>query len=577
MSKQCGHIQEPNTLKKALDLLCIIQDRNISQQVYKNLKEVPETIEKVLNIDKVDCFTYILKYCAEMRNSIIESPDDYGTYEKFQKCEPCCVNIIINLVPKLYTTLSYLYFQINDGLSGHDDGQWKDFRFNDTVSTDVTNYLNKWLINMHPTLSAKGSQAKLLPGGFKTDELSENAGDILMSPLMELVDTDEGGGYIVKFMLIMFSAANFTYESTALALAVIWAFCDGVVSERIRTEVCKVPEYKFEFKRLCESLARYLTLFAPKSAEFKNAVLASPFRDSIKQFDFSNGEFCTYVVDWITKVLTGLVGFLTGMNKDCRTCDPSLLQYGEVAGPFPYGFYFGGLWKTNGSWNISRDSLPDAVEKLIGCDTGNKSLLELLNCLDPSSKSKIEQCQKKRLITEATASGYGPGSGATSSAETSRRITDSAAAQSAATEVSNERDGHAGEGEHAGDREPSGSPNSVGFRSQVRERSKSMVNQSESKGEKLNELPIDNRGQGTDLEEGSPSPPPQQSAGQPSTGGEFGAYGDTLGEDIGFVNSTQSTITIGGATGGVAVLGGGCAALYFLNVGGIKTLITGVP
>ncbi|GIX66179.1 uncharacterized protein BcabD6B2_56150 [Babesia caballi] len=43
------------------------------------------------------------------------------------------------------------------------------------------------------------------------------------------------------------------------------------------------------------------------------------------------------------------------------------------------------------------------------------------------------------------------------------------------------------------------------------------------------------------------------------------------------VNNTQSTITIGGAAGGAAVLGGGCAALYFLNVGGIKTLITGVP
>ncbi|GIX62403.1 phosphatidylcholine transfer protein, putative [Babesia caballi] len=38
-----------------------------------------------------------------------------------------------------------------------------------------------------------------------------------------------------------------------------------------------------------------------------------------------------------------------------------------------------------------------------------------------------------------------------------------------------------------------------------------------------------------------------------------------------------STVTIGSAPGGVALLGGGGAALYFLNVGGIKTLITGVP
>ncbi|GIX61063.1 secreted antigen 1 [Babesia caballi] len=41
--------------------------------------------------------------------------------------------------------------------------------------------------------------------------------------------------------------------------------------------------------------------------------------------------------------------------------------------------------------------------------------------------------------------------------------------------------------------------------------------------------------------------------------------------------SGDSTITIGGAAGGAALLGGGCAALYFLNVDGIKTLITGVP
>ncbi|GIX60755.1 ribosome binding protein [Babesia caballi] len=41
--------------------------------------------------------------------------------------------------------------------------------------------------------------------------------------------------------------------------------------------------------------------------------------------------------------------------------------------------------------------------------------------------------------------------------------------------------------------------------------------------------------------------------------------------------SGGSTVTIGGAAGGAALLGGGGAALYFLNVGGIKTLITGVP
>ncbi|GIX61764.1 variant erythrocyte surface antigen-1 family protein [Babesia caballi] len=39
----------------------------------------------------------------------------------------------------------------------------------------------------------------------------------------------------------------------------------------------------------------------------------------------------------------------------------------------------------------------------------------------------------------------------------------------------------------------------------------------------------------------------------------------------------DSTVTIGSAAGGVALLGGGSAAFYFLNVGGIKTLITGVP
>ncbi|GIX60720.1 uncharacterized protein BcabD6B2_01550 [Babesia caballi] len=39
----------------------------------------------------------------------------------------------------------------------------------------------------------------------------------------------------------------------------------------------------------------------------------------------------------------------------------------------------------------------------------------------------------------------------------------------------------------------------------------------------------------------------------------------------------NSTVTIGSAAGGVALLGGGGAALYFLKVGGIKTLITGVP
>ncbi|GIX60920.1 secreted antigen 1 [Babesia caballi] len=61
-----------------------------------------------------------------------------------------------------------------------------------------------------------------------------------------------------------------------------------------------------------------------------------------------------------------------------------------------------------------------------------------------------------------------------------------------------------------------------------------------------------------------------QEPGESPSGAPQAASGDSFSGDT-------STTTIGSAAGGAALLGGGGAALYFLNVGGIKTLITGVP
>ncbi|GIX66182.1 secreted antigen 1 [Babesia caballi] len=579
MSVRCRHIKKPDTLRKALDFLGALKHKILTNGSIEKINKVLESSQIGRGVDTVLLFKKVLEHVAELRSYMLVSPNDYGEYNKLHDCEDCCVKYIFNLMPKLQTTLSYLYFHVNDGFIGDDDGQWMTMRCDGKDGDRETNYLYQWLTRTRSAVFERRSDAKLLPGGYNQTGLSGNTADYLMEPLAELVDTIDGSAYIPKLMLRLLPIADFTYESTALALAVIWAFCDGVVSERIGTEVCGAQVSKDDFKRLCESLAQNLTLFAPKSTEFKNAVLASPFRGCIESYDHWTLDSCAYFFDWIAKILPHLVDFLTSMYNECKTWYPSSLQLGTVEGPFPYGFLFGGEWYTTGSWDTASKSLPKAIEKLVDGNSVNGSLVDLLNSFDPSAKTKIEQPRQKTAaagVSDAfanspavsTVNNEGLASGITRSDVTvASGVSDDQRGYNVAS-------GERSETEKAANR-GSGDSNGPISSERATQNGVQASPESEALPQRASDSDLSSASNGRDrvAQSAHEDAHSQQIVTHPgsSSGVSHSAQGGGITVD------DNSTITIGGATGGAAVLGGGCAALYFLNVGGIKTLITGVP
>ncbi|GIX66082.1 EGF-containing fibulin-like extracellular matrix protein 1 [Babesia caballi] len=576
MSEQCGHIEKPSTLKKALDLLCHIKDSGIWIQIAGKLNEkISACINNIKVIDITGDFNNVLEKACELRSGILKYPNSGGDYAKFNQCESCCLEIFLNLVPKLQTTLSYIYFQLNPGLTGYDDGQWNGMRCDGIAIDGNSNYLNNWLVSTNPAVSATRSQAKLLPGGFKNDELSDKTGDFLMSSVQDLVDAYDGEGFILALMLKLSVATEFTHESTAMAMALIKKFCNGIKYGSINAEGYEYSEPMSNIAKICGALAQSLTPVVPDSREFPTSVLSSPFIHCIEQYVFWKGESCKCAVKWITNALPKLITFLKNMKTDCQTCDSDLLQHGHIAGPLPYGFFFGGLWKTDGSYYTSNELLPEAIEKLVGSSSSDGSLLSLLKCLNP--RAKIAEYEQSQHETSAAT----PSSAAASGMSASSVMPSGGFVASGAADVQTGRpdthssgggggggigvdDGKATHLATKGENAEIVTPRDGEVTATVETQTGAGGGSSHVTSNQRNEAKISGR-----------TLQSQPMLAQP---GSSDGFNDSSQSGAGTPNDgdSGSTITIGGAAGGAALLGGGGAALYFLNVGGIRTLITGV-
>ncbi|GIX60992.1 EGF-containing fibulin-like extracellular matrix protein 1 [Babesia caballi] len=252
-------------------------------------------------------------------------------------------------------------------------------------------------------------------------------------------------------------------------------------------------------------------------------------------------------------------------------------------GPFLYGFMYGPIWR-RGPYD-GRKKLSEVIDKITKHPPSHGSLWALIKCIDPGAEiSNNEQPKQETPAAEAVgaaanaaaASGSEPGSAAPSgiTVGTNGHV----AVASSASDVQRS---HSNGGESGGIDASIGSggrTNSVGSQGSV--------------------TGMSQRGQQS---EGAATLTGHQGAGAKNCSGEAGHtegthrndsrsqsqpvlthHGSSVAshesENDGSVTTgDNSTLTIGSTAGGVVLLGGGGAALYFLNVGGIKTLITGVP
>ncbi|GIX66184.1 secreted antigen 1 [Babesia caballi] len=581
-----GHKKEPKNLKEALNFLAALSENTeLTAQIAERLKQ---EAAKYLLEDKLTTGSYaitpgltqVLDAVITTREAIVNElkKRDYGIYNDLShdnNCADRCVAILLQLLPKLHATLYYLYFRAGTTLGNQIGADWSMYKCNDD-----TEDLCKWFTDRISSRVFGRPDAKLLPGGYTgPDELRDTNGHILGGELGNFVDPEAADGYLQKLLFTLSFNISLSRASTAAAVSCIDAFCKAVIRGYFNGD----NEYKRRSSQLTSICAALPDNLKPLTGgSYGRKFLESTFQDSEKDLVDILGHYAyrKYVVSLKDKIPM-LISFLDEMQKECAKWNPSSIHHREVVGPFVYGFTFGNRWRRGGSIYEIGPQLVNDIAKLTGKCTSvdDGTLVALWKCLHPTSSN----CPVQSASVVST----------TVIHETRNEETPSTAASPAAEKRV--------EPQRQPTQENHQSPPATGEQTHVPEPAPATQSPYASPSSSSEE---------TGASAGVPSSPKDQTANGPETSADSTpsqkegvskscSYGRTVGscdrhdhaassdgstgssaitDDANTdVNNTQSTITIGGAAGGAAVLGGGCAALYFLNVGGIKTLITGVP
>ncbi|GIX61818.1 secreted antigen 1 [Babesia caballi] len=590
MSHNCQEVYDPDTLKKALEFLGELhRNTQASTQLASKIKK---RVAKYLNCDlfaenKYDLqhsINNLLQQANELRTRIITSKklEEYnrGRIIGDDGADHCVISFI-DLLPKLHSTLQYLYFHVDTNFLGSDDGHWKKLHFDGVNDIGDLKYLNRWLMGKYPgTPSTDGSNCYLLPGGYDANDLSHKKGASLKSYLWSIIDGYDGDGYIPNLLLALSFDLTYTTITTAVALVFVTAFCTAV-----RDGVFDYGMYESRYRGLtvvCTNLLSTLKPLTPDDVDFRESLLVALYSGSVEYFKgMLQSKYFDNYVNWLKKWLKTLILCLGQMQNDCKKWDPYVLQTGSTAGPFAYGFLFGGKWNTE-PWDTREDHLPGAIKKLTKPDS-TSSLNSLIKCLGMKEveEEKIYKKYAQRKGDEfkvsekisrsesevASASVTGPGEGY-------------ATVHPAGIPIQNNsnHEGHSalppvGTGSRNAPQSPTES--SQGAHGSHSEEDKSQLgaghHQSISQDVGWNGKEAETA-DGVNTDGDGDHDSSRQL-------GSSGVFGDPKSDDTDarVAQSGTSTLTIGGAAGGVALFAGGGVALYFLNIGGIKTLITGIP
>ncbi|GIX66246.1 secreted antigen 1 [Babesia caballi] len=578
---------ETETLKDALDYLAALNGNDtlveqisikLEQKATKYFKEGTLT-NRGYSIK--ECLTQVLEAARKTRETIVsaEMKNNYGIYAAFlnnQYCVEPHVDVILNLLPKLHVTLYYLYFRAGTTLSRRIGADWATHTCNDD-----TEDLCKWLTDTtaHYPPSARDSKVTLLPRGYSgKHELSNTVGDIVGEEVSTIVDSEGSEGRLPYLLTALSFNTSFSRVSTAAALSFIDAFCKAVTSGGFNGDN-GYQKISFQLSSICVALLVKLKPFTGGSHGHR--LLESLFQDSESDLvGILRRDAYNSYVDWLKERLPMLCSYLYDMQKECSEWDPSSLYIDKAVGPFAYGFIFGRAWRRDGNYVYSvRSKLKTFIAKVTGecTSSNNDTLVALWKCFNHTSSS----CPVPSLTSESHARNIEGGTAPTTSAVPAEENTATTPGQ-LHQEMQQPSQTSGGKSGVMGPPAPTQS-HSVSSSSSGAETS--AASSASQPAEHTPNGP-ETSGSSSRSQAGGPSganssaicsrePCPDHTQYGRSEGSS-GTEVDSRMADQSITNA-QSTITIGGATGGAAVIGGGCAALYYLNVGGIKTLITGVP
>ncbi|GIX65146.1 secreted antigen 1 [Babesia caballi] len=385
-------IHEPTTLKDVLEFL----DKLYTSQLYKNVGKQLENDAWVKDNFKEyglytvsNCFYNVCYYASSLRGYIEK---DYKSHNKYKnltydkECIDRCVVTLLKVLPKLFGTLYFLWFNIDDrygeGWHYYGGGKWQNQRF-DGSSTYWSSGkdLLKWLtgngsVDGSTTDSVK---ATLLPGGYQQSELSSYHGYKITSSLKGLVYYSAGGGYLQYILYYLVFDVEVGPACAALYSAFIRAFCEETVDNGLFANKINESVYP-EMKTICASLPEKLRVFTADSFDSETLLYAvyvgsaRNFRNRLKSENFER------YIGGLKKIIDGLVDSLQQMSTDSKDWQDTVLQHGSAAGPFPYGFCITAKWKTS-QWDRVRVKLPEKIKTLVGSDDNKQSLMALKKSL----------------------------------------------------------------------------------------------------------------------------------------------------------------------------------------------------
>ncbi|GIX65161.1 secreted antigen 1 [Babesia caballi] len=383
----CEGINEPTTLKDALEFLeALYRSRAVLNKVRTKLqRQVPEWIND--NADFVerhnwltDCSNLqtVLVSTSGLRKDILlrEFPTLYRNYQSIQNARfisPNCLDkvaeYLMKLLPKFYSTLYYMWFNVDKSCSEWGGATWSERR------CDMYNYsengLHKVLVSIGLGLTSgvtvgysSGEGARLLAGEYVGGQLGSKTGSELATQLKQLVNYYTQA-WLPSLLLEMFLITPWSPCNTATALVVIKVFCNGIV--RGSSEADNKGKLR-NCKSVCAKLLEHLEAVTPDKQD-SNSLLIALYEGSAEYYSKNvKAEFFNRCVLWIQKHEGSLIKSLENMAKDCTSWDLESIQRGDMAGPFAYGFMFGGRWK-------HKNELSELCAEL------QKKLLALLNCL----------------------------------------------------------------------------------------------------------------------------------------------------------------------------------------------------
>ncbi|GIX60998.1 secreted antigen 1 [Babesia caballi] len=546
MATQYRSIDTPNTLKSALEFLARLHDSGAANTVGKALEvKVKLAIEKLggnevnlegnFNKEITKNFNEVLTKASELRSVIVNHGTSYGGYRDIgiRECADKCADILLDILPKLHCTLYYLAFQVSGSFSDRGGTQWEHQTYKKRTEHD--NYLYEWLVNTKGLPSWENSSDTIFPCGFNSTELSDKHGYDLHSVLFEFVDYEDEPGCLPKLLYDLVFAIPLTTAATATVSVLTAAFCRAVTDKKFPEETIK-SSYP-SLTAICLNVWGDLKRIVPRGATGSNLVVCDGAIDYCK--NMLKPEHFDVCVKWLKDNLEGIIQNLQKMGAVCKDWDKNMLEYGEYAGAEPIV-------------DNQQPQQDTPVAEVVGAATNVTSAPEAV--LGSAAPGGITVENNDHVAVASSASdeqgshSNGVGMGGDGSGTVTRPSEPSFIAEvDTQTDVESDTTNHVETEEKNGvedqEADTAHSPVENGRHSE--------------KGQQDNSQPRTNKG--SDSQRGS------SVASHESENVASVTAGDT------------STITIGSAAGGVAVLGGGSAALYFLNVGGIKTLITGVP